>query len=117
MAIYVVECGQLVLYTLQLAEWSLAGLAAFASSGGLSSLQRLLVSGCPGVGDHGLRAVLDGCLALQDLSAGGCEEVTQRRLRNRRVFQVVILFRTEAIVREGDGLWGQRRRRRYQRVK
>lgn len=52
------------------------GLAAFASSGGISSLKRLLVSGCPCVGDDGLRAVLDGCLALQELSAGGCEEVT-----------------------------------------
>eukprot|EP00903_Cladosiphon_okamuranus_P017842 g16420.t1 len=54
------------------------GLVAFASGSGLSSLQRLLVSGCPGVGDDGLRAVLDGCLALQELSAGGCKEVTGR---------------------------------------
>ncbi|CAB1118818.1 unnamed protein product [Ectocarpus sp. CCAP 1310/34] len=46
--------------------------------GGLPCLQRLLVSDCPGVGDLGLRAVLDGCLALQELSAGGCDLVTGR---------------------------------------
>ena len=51
------------------------GLAVAVADGGLSSLQRLLVSGCPGVGDGGLRIVLDGCVALEELSAAGCEKV------------------------------------------
>lgn len=55
------------------------GLAAAASGGGLSSLQRLVVSKCPSVGDFGLRAVLDGCFALRELSAGGCKEVRLTR--------------------------------------
>ncbi|CAN0047892.1 unnamed protein product, partial [Ectocarpus fasciculatus] len=49
-----------------------------ARGDGLSSLKRLLVSDCPGVGDLGLRAVLDGCVTLQELSAGGCDRVTGR---------------------------------------
>lgn len=53
-----------------------SGLAMAASNGGLSSLRRLVVSYCPGVGDSGLRAVLGGCLTLRELSAGGCPEVT-----------------------------------------
>ncbi|CAN0524858.1 unnamed protein product, partial [Ectocarpus sp. 8 AP-2014] len=51
------------------------GLSAATSKDGLSCLKRLLVSDCPGVGDLGLRAVLDGCVALQELSAGGCDRV------------------------------------------
>lgn len=51
------------------------GLAMAASNGRLSFLRRLVVSYCPGVGDNGLRAVLDRCLALRELAAGGCAEV------------------------------------------
>lgn len=52
------------------------GLVMAASNDRLSSLRRLIVSGCPGVGDNGLRAVLVGCLALRELSAGGCAGVS-----------------------------------------
>lgn len=65
--------------TLDLSEWlglTDAGLAAVGSKGQLSSLRRLLVSRCPNVGDTGIRAVLDGCLALEELSAGSCVGVS-----------------------------------------
>lgn len=52
-----------------------SGLSAAFFDGGFSSLQRLLVSKCPGVGDRGLRAVLDGCPSLEELWAAGCNEV------------------------------------------
>lgn len=52
------------------------GLAMAASNGRLSSLRQLAVSYCPGVGDNGLRAALDGCLSLRELLAGGCAEVS-----------------------------------------
>lgn len=52
-----------------------SGLAAAVSDGGLSSLQRLLVSKCPGVGDFCLRRMLDSCAALEELWAGGCQKV------------------------------------------
>lgn len=51
------------------------GLAGIAANDGLASLQRLLVSDCPHVGDRGLRAVLDGISALRELYAGGCHAV------------------------------------------
>ncbi|CAM9283949.1 unnamed protein product [Sphacelaria rigidula] len=64
--------------TLDISRWlglTDAGLASVMCGGKLASLKRLLLSQCPGVGDSGLRATLDGCLALEELSAGGCDAV------------------------------------------
>lgn len=66
------------LTTLDLSQWpglTDAGLVKVASSGKFASLKRLLLSQCPGVGDAGIRATLDGCQALEELSAGGCNAV------------------------------------------
>lgn len=68
------------LETLDLSSWlglTDAGLARAISMGNLATLRRLFVSQCPGVGDGSLRAILDGCLALEELSAGGCDRVRQ----------------------------------------
>lgn len=78
------------LTTLDLSKWlglTDAGLAKVVSSGKFASLKRLLLSQCPGVGDAGIRATLDGCQALEELSAGGCDGV--QFLSNDEVLAVV----------------------------